>query len=495
MPSRYSVLPSLAFIFFILIFLYALTAPIYSGDVGWQIRAGQALLTTGDVPRTAFLTHTAPDHIWVAQEWLSGLIFAQIDASFGWTGLLVLRALLFSGLFWAAFALGRSLGAEPISWSLLLVPITAILALNTAIRPWLFSNLLLVLTLWILFKSRENRRFFWGLIPLFGLWAPLHGAWVMGGAIVGAFALEWLIWPLRRGPSRGQILGVGLASLLVIAMGPYGLETLFFPLKYLLRDELSGVAIMYREIKEWAPPELSSFFGRLLLGLGVLTLIALFRLPHSRVALGLLAVVFFWLSLRVQRHMPIFALISLPILAMGLSRPFVKLGGRFRLFSALERSSRLPLFLVSLPLLAISGWIIASPPLFASERLAVRGYPEAAAACLAQNEGGRLLNHYDWGGYIPWKAPQWTVFITPIPDSYPAAIFEDWLALVNLEAHYPALLEKYPLDGAIFPHGTAIVRALEVLPGWRRVYADEHAVILLNGEQRAWSCDVKGEVD
>lgn len=477
-------MPSLALLLFMGALAWALTAPVLSGDLGWQIRAGQRLLDHGDVPRLNFLTFTAPLHPWVAQEWLSGVGLALVDRWAGVGGLLVLRMVLFGGLVAAAWRLCRRLGAEPLATALLMVLVGVQLALHTALRPWLISDLGTVGILALCLGASGDRRWLWALPPTLGLWAQLHGGWVWGALICAAFGLEWALRPREGGPRRRDVALAGLGSVALVAAGPYGAETLLFPLRYLSRDPASGIGLMYDQVKEWAPPELGSLFGILLLIQALLTLAGLWRMRPRSPALALLALAFFYMAARVQRHIPLFVLVSLPPIALGLLAPLrrrIEEGAwpRLRGLSRMEGHPR-PALTAALVALALGiGAAVARQPVFARDRLHAHGYPIEAAEGLAALEGGRLLNHYDWGGLLPWLAPGWRVFITPVPDAYDADVFRDWLILANMEPGWEAALEDWDVDAAIFPPGAAIIRALARLPGWSVAWADEYAVLVV----------------
>ena len=63
------------------------------GDTGWHIRTGEYILAHG-VPAHDPFSFSRAGQPWYAWEWLSDLIFAQIDRWFGLSGVAALGALL-----------------------------------------------------------------------------------------------------------------------------------------------------------------------------------------------------------------------------------------------------------------------------------------------------------------------------------------------------------------------------------------------------------------
>src|SRR5262249_52114282 len=127
---------------------------------------------------------------WVAHEWLSEVLMALAYRVGGWSGLMLLFAL-------AIAKLVAILGTELRRW---LGPASQLAALGLAFalleplllrRPHMLA--LPLLAVWIvgLLRAREAGRApsLW-LAPLMTLWANMHGSFVFGLALAGAFATE-----------------------------------------------------------------------------------------------------------------------------------------------------------------------------------------------------------------------------------------------------------------------------------------------------------------
>jgi len=110
-------------------------------------------------------------------------------------------------------------------------------------------------------------------------------------------------------------------------------------------------------------------------------------------------------------------------------------------------------------------------------------YPRAALRYLkALDPGPRLLNHYNWGGYLMLHAPEFKVMIDGRANTlYDEKTYLDYVALTSGREGLSARLAQYPFDAALIPSGSSKLAEVLASPryGWRAVYADPLATILL----------------
>ncbi len=503
MPNRYTgFTPSLAALLLGLLLLYALTLPLLSGDLGWHIRVGQYVLDRGEVPRLNFLCYTASWHPWVAHEWLAGVLFAVIDAAGGLSALLLARGLLFFATLTVLHRLGRRLGAEPLSLALLLVFTAITLALHVSLRPWAISNLLLALQLLLvqrLLTEPERTHRLWFFPLLLGLWINLHGGFIVG---VGLFVVTLVAW-FRKASAAGLsssrrwagVLLPALAALVLMLLNPYGIDALMLPFLYLIGEQSTGLALT-GEIKEWGPIALDSFFGGVYLLWWGLALVAVASSRTARQRPELLpGLLFLVMTFGTQRHLPLAALFLFPVVCSGLLEPLQRrlqraTGSRasfIRGLSALEAVPRTP-FMALLVLAAVAFHLNAGrDPGFESDRLKPRAYPIDAVRALETLPGGRLFNHYDWAGFIAWRAPRWPLFITPVNDAYPRRLLEDWFTIANLKPGWEQKLDAYQVDTVFMPASSALVVTLQQRPGWSVYYDDGVATLVVRREAAPYS--------
>jgi predicted Zn-dependent protease len=110
-------------------------------------------------------------------------------------------------------------------------------------------------------------------------------------------------------------------------------------------------------------------------------------------------------------------------------------------------------------------------------------YPRAALRYLrALEPGPRLLNHYNWGGYVMLHAPEFKVLIDGRANTlYDEKTYLDYIAISAGGDGLASRLAQYPVDAALLPAGSSrLTEALESPRfGWRVVYSDGVATVLV----------------
>ena len=88
-------------------------------------------------------------------------------------------------------------------------------------------------------SERRQPPSFW-LLPLIALWANLHGGFVFGLVLAGAFAIDalWNAEPSQRRPLALRWIAFGLAALAACCVTPYGWESILASRKILDLGEL-----------------------------------------------------------------------------------------------------------------------------------------------------------------------------------------------------------------------------------------------------------------
>src|SRR4029079_11507767 len=122
---------------------------------------------------------------------LSEVLFALLFRAGGLPLLSVFTAILV-GLTHGSIALFlRRRGADP-RWALLAALLSfALGSTHWLTRPHMFSIVGAVLTLYLLESERPRRALF--ALPLFALWANLHGGWAYGLVMIGAYVFGELL--------------------------------------------------------------------------------------------------------------------------------------------------------------------------------------------------------------------------------------------------------------------------------------------------------------
>jgi hypothetical protein len=183
--------------------------------------------------------------------------------------------------------------------------------------------------------------------------------------------------------------------------------------------------------------------------------------------------------LRLGRFAPLFALIAAPALAVTIPRMSDVVLARpgLRIATAAVLALGLVRVAVDFPSrdVRLDGWLNrhgAQAP----------GYPAAAATFVAsavgRTTGGRIINEFNWGGYLAWRlGDRFKVLLDGRTQVYSPQFWKDtYLGADEARRHFLASVQA---DVAVLPARGSIFRAALVSLGWRPVYRDERAEVLL----------------
>ena len=300
-------------IFALLLFL----PPILNdGDTLWQIRAGEWILDHHAIPATDPFSFTAGDRRWFAHEWLAETLMALAYRAGGLKGVMVLAAAA-TGLTAGVLLhhLRRFLPGVYASTGLVVALCCA--APSMLARPHLIAWPCLALWCGGLVTARANRTApAWALLWVMLVWVNLHGSFMLGLLLPGAFMIEAL---LDRGAGRPVFFAwsrfIG-AAWLVALVNPDLLAGVLFPFHLVGMQSLAWIG-------EWQPSDFSQLqpLELVILGSLALGLSGRVRLPAIRLIMFLGLVHLALIHARNQQLLGIVgALILAEPIGEGLSR-------------------------------------------------------------------------------------------------------------------------------------------------------------------------------
>ena len=163
-------------------------------DTGYHIIAGNYMLNTLSIPRHDMFSFLSPPLPWTAHEWLSEIIMALLHQAFGLTGVVIFFSFVIALTFYLFFRTIRSFKPNLfLSVMVILLSVTCT-KVHWLARPHIFSMLLLVIWYYLLdlyqYRDRDYLFFF---PPLMLLWVNLHGGFVSGFVLLGAYLLGNLL--------------------------------------------------------------------------------------------------------------------------------------------------------------------------------------------------------------------------------------------------------------------------------------------------------------
>jgi len=452
-------------------------ALLSDADTYWHLVAGRWILEHTAVPQNDPFSHSMPGAAWTAHEWLSEVVLAGVFQVAGWPGLVIGVALVFAATlaYVMRFLLARM---EPVH-ALLFTALAAGMSMgHLLVRPHVLVWPLLALWVGALVNAVENGRSpSWWLLALLALWANLHGSFTLGLALAAALAIEAVL-NCAVGQRRAMVWRwakfLGLAVVAAM-MTPSGWQGLWHPV------QVTSMTVALDVIHEWRSPDFHKFQ---IIELWLMLLLAIacsgrVRLPLLRL---LLVLGLAHLALKHQRHIAVLGLVAPFLMAsplafqwritQGAGRDVESVDRIFAAFSAPARWGTIVAAAILTALLIGAG---LRPGRFTPASATT---PEAAVnAAIQAGVAGPVLNAYNFGGYLIYRGVP--VFIDGRADMYGDALLERYLDAVQLRTtdKLPDLLADYRITWTLLAPGTPAVALLDRLPGWRRVYADEVAVV------------------
>jgi hypothetical protein len=396
------------------VFVYrAWTFPILDPDYWWLRWAGDQMLE-GTYPHSNALSWTAPDAEWITHEPLVELAYAV--AGDRWViylrGVVIsTTALVLGFITWRA----RSAVATALAFGW----VTQLVIYGRTERALSWGNLMLALTVALLSGRASAWRFAAASIVV-GLWANVHGSFVVGVFLVAIYSWRW-----------------GFVAAALTLANPAGWRLWELILGY--GTSAGTKPFVHYVIQEWFAPDLSNPFtamriGLLLLGGGLI----LWHGPwRGRLIWAALAV----LGLQHQRFMEIAAIAVLPWFTDALER----------LVPRYPMPSPVPIFAaatIGLATLTPAKHFdeAAFPPDFRFEQLA----------------GRRIWNDYATGGFLGYHGAK--VFWDPRVDCYPIEVLGDGSTIETSDDERLAKLDKWRIDTVVTAR-PAIINQLKQA-GW-----------------------------
>jgi hypothetical protein len=472
-------------LFFILLFLglFLMTLrPIADPDFWWHLRTGQLIAQTHAIPLADPFSFTNTGKPWVAHEWLSELLFYGLF-DLGGYGLLIF---IFSILITAAFLLTymscpRESRPYVAGFSLILGAIAT--APTWGVRPQMISLFFSSLFLYLLdrFWIEAKLKFVIPLPLLTLAWVNFHAGYFLGLGIVAIYivggGIDLLKAELQKTEARA---GTTLKSLLVLCSvlvlsilttfaNPNGLHILLYPFQ-----TLTSLA-MQQFILEWFSPDFHllewqplAWFILALIGAGMLG-----RKTISPTKI-LLTMIFGYAALRSMRHVPLFAIVCIPILAEQISN-LVNIDSVAKKSSLLRNWIAL-ILLASFVLLVGLRFVQIVQRQPQSE---INSFPKGAVDWIQENQPpGTLFNSYAWGGYIIWRLfPHYLVYIDGRADLYGDDFMYSYAQIYRGQAGWQQVLASQSVNLVLVEPQSELANFLRQSSDWEIEFEDQISVL------------------
>ena len=439
---------------------------LQDSDSYWQIETGRWILAHGTVPTVDSFSFSKAGEPWQSSSWLAQVIFA-LAMQAGWAGPVIVTAVAVAAAL-AMFTAYLERYASALVTSALALAVMVLIMPHVLARPHMLTLPVMVAWFIALIDAADRKAAPpWALLLVMMLWANLHGGFVFGLMLIGPLGVEALrqAEPQRRWSLALRWAAFGVAAVAACCATPYGWGTLLVATRILSLGEVLST------LGEWASSDFSKFgtFEASLLALFGIALARGLTLPWPRLLLVLGLV---HMALAHVRSIEHYALL-VPMIA---ARPWALQLGLGRTSAEAKPDLTPPAWAGVVAVIAIIAATIAAAPRL-HYRFDESQVPERALAAVQAHGAKRIFNAYIFGGYLISRHVP--VFIDGRAELYGEARVMDMIRATA--GRDPAALDRMlndnDIDATMLPPSAPAVRQMDERPGWRRLYADDIAVV------------------
>lgn len=432
-------------------------------DAGWHIRTGEAILSTGTLPRFDPYSFSRPGQPWFAWEWGADVAVGAIHRAGGLPAVALFYGVVIAVgvLLW--FRLHWVLGGNFLLACAMSPLLLSTCTIHWLARPHVIGWLFLLTALLLAETARAT--FGWRdavVVAAFSaLWANLHASFFFAPLIFGMYAVG------RYGKKGWQWFAWAAAiSLLAPLANPYGWRLYQHIFRYLTDSDLLTRIAEFQSF-DFHTAGAGQIVAALILGIAGGTL----AFTQRRYEHALLAAVVSVLAIRSARALPLVALLLLPLANLAitplLDKRIQEFGQGLRLIDA--RFSGL----VLAPLVVLAAFTLLRhlPTGFPPDQFPVAAYSHIPAEA-------RLFASDKFGGYLIYRSNgSLKVFFDGRSDFYGAEFLKQYSRLVQVRPGWRESWDSFHFTHALLPLDYPLIPALEQL-GWHQVYRDPTAALL-----------------
>ncbi len=498
-------LPSLADVAFLVLILFLYVRGggakmlLGDGDTGWHLRTGQWILEHGRVPDHDIFSFTKAGQPWFAWEWLWDTIFGWLQLHWGLAAVALVSTVVLASVSLLVYKLAWWKSQNALVSIAVTVAAIAGSSMHWLARPHISTWLFFITFYWLLERdyARKSRAVYW-LPALMVLWTNMHGGFIAGLMLVGAYAAGEAISALvtvEPGARAGAWANVRRYGWLTVAclaaslVNPYGYQLHLHVAKYLADKSIqSGV----QEFLPYNFQDVLAPYVEVLVMLAVVA--AAWNIYQRRFVYPVLLLMWVHAGLFSARHVPIFVIAATPVIAACLTEFGAPLGnarvpewlrrlgrdlaGFNAEVGAMERVPRIRVLPV-LCVVILGGlfWLRAGDKFqaeFDAQRFPVRAVERMSGPQYASG----VFSTDQWGDYLIYRRyPNIKVFIDGRSDFYGEKFGNRYLNVVLANWDWQKPLDEYRVHAVLLPVEQPVTSVLKASPGWRVVY-DDHVAIL-----------------
>jgi hypothetical protein len=463
-------------------------ARVADPDLWGHIVFGRLFLQVGPVSHDPF-NYSVPGNPWTVHEWLAEVLMALTYDVCGIPGLRLWKLACTSITIGMLAIAAAETGAElAIQAGVLIAAAVALIPLMQ-FRPQLYTYVLLASLMALLTRDNYRRRApIWLAIPMLGLWANLHGGFIIGVAVLALYAGVTGVVEVIDGHGLERavrLTGVTGASALATLVNPYGFRAWTHVLGAFHNP------VTRKEMVDWQPliAVIASSHGThsgivfFILVAGIIAVLAIAFLITPRggdLALVMIAAMMGAAAFDVVRNMPLGVIAAVAPLARHLHLIAQKFPQTQASEIAHTRSHQFSWLGQILLIAAALTLILGSGGLLSPRIPAAMDYPCGAIAYMRSHQlRGNVLARFEWGQYVLFHlGPPSRIFVDGRIDLvYPPAVISQYLDFFTGRSRGARILKDYPHDYVLMPPGLPADVTMATRTDWRPIYRDSVAVL------------------
>ena len=476
----------LVFLLLLAILTFTTLYSIPAADNWWNLATGRYISENFKIPSEDVFSYTAEGKPWIVTQWLFQVFLYLLYSISGIKGIYLLRTglLLLTLSFIYYNCIERKI--NPLISAIVLI-VSAFLAqpyYYFDIRAYLISYLFIAVYFFFLERRRvKNKAFSIFLFPLINsLWVNCHSAFFLGFFLIFAYFVDEYFFIEGGKKSSLFLIKTGVLTFLSSLLNPYTYKILIYPFRLGF-----GSGFWQQFLNEWNPPDLFGINLSFSIFFSIIILILVITIKKISLRDLLILIAFSYLSFKAVRHITLFCIVIVPVLAKHLElliaeRKKTDIAERIKKFTEHHNYFKLIILLICLSLFLRTFFVIFTVDLSMKKEM----FPFYSVQFIKENKlSGRLYNPYEWGGYLIWTLfPEKQVFCDGRAETvYSEDICKD--SYFTSRGEDLSSLEKYDINFVICNKineelGMALPAELQKLPDkWILIYTDENSYIFI----------------
>lgn len=456
--------------FLVLISIISLTNFNFDPDYYWHISAGKYMVNHKFILTHDVFSWSVPSIYWTSHEWLFEVIIYKLSLLFPKTHAILYSFIGVFTLLLTIFLTNKEKCLKNLNFTCFWFIIFIMISMGVICpRPYMISNVLFALTLYLLFTTKDNefsnKIYFLPLISI--LWSNVHGGssnlsyiLILIFIFTGLFDFELgnLKFVKNTKLQNKKYLIVLILCILTICINPHGIKMLTYPYEN-MQD-----SFMLKTINEWQPTNFNKKQDLIYLGSLLFTLFTLIISKKKITFLDLTIILsFIFLGFKSVRFWSLSYIASTYVVFNYINE-----------YKVSNKDLKAYCFFIILIIIFSVSMIITKYPKL-KDKVTKKMLSDKIIIYLQKDNCQRLYNYYDYGGYLISKNIK--VFIDGRADLYSNYNYKDYYNLSFLNNDYEKIINKYKFDCFVIPKKIPLAYYLKKNDNYNKVVATKKIII------------------